>query len=191
MFLGCTGNQQQNTQSAAASNGEAKQNPVNPVSTQTNGTTDASQGTDAASANAPQDAVQNTDAGQTISDSFSGLANRNVPLLCDVSYAYQGRPVVAKMYLNGPSEIRVESPAGVSQCAVTITVIRGTSQNVACDKKQIMVGCNWFRSKYDPSKPGSASAFDFSSLGESAFLCREWTYDTSKFSTPGESCQLG
>lgn len=162
--------------------------------TQANPDQDPSGAAGATSANSTQGAANST-MNETkepeIVTTFANLTRINASLSCDVSYIYRGRPVEAKMFLNGPSEIRVESPVGVGQCAMTVTVIRGTGQYVGCDKKQITPGCDWFKSSYDPKTPGSASSFDFSTLGAINFRCRAWKYDLSKFSTGGQSCELG
>ncbi len=114
-----------------------------------------------------------------------------IPLECDVSYTYAGREVQARLFINGESEIRVESPAGMTQCKKTVTLILGTRQYVGCEEKMIMPSCDWFKSSYDPENAGRASSFDFSSLPASQITCRDWEYDSSSFSAGGTVCQLG
>jgi len=174
LIFGCAGNQ--DTQAKPSQTQNPSGSPVNATAGMANGTANAS---------------LNETKEPEIVTTFANLTRYGVPLQCDVSYTYQGRPVEAKLYLKGPSEIRVESPVGVGQCPVTVTVIKGAGQYVGCDKKQITPGCDWFKSSYDPGKPGSASSFDFSSLEAQRFRCKEWAYDLSKFSTSGQSCELG
>lgn len=178
LIFGCAGNQQPESQASGTANTQ------NTQGTQ-GGQASATQGS------AGSNASHGTAVKPPFSDSISALANLSSPFMCDVSYSYQGKPVLAKLYIKGPSEIRVESPVGVGQCAITITVIKGTAQYVGCDKKEITPGCDWYKSSYDPSKAGSASAFDFSTLDAGAFKCQEWKYDATMFSAKGQSCQLG
>jgi hypothetical protein len=128
---------------------------------------------------------------KTYSADFSGLVAMGIPLECDVEYTYSGKAVDARMLISADSEIRVESPEGMQQCAETITVIRGTRQYVGCEGKMIIPSCDWFKSGYDPGRPGKAASFDFSQVPASSISCRDWEYDASAFSTGGTICELG
>ncbi len=120
---------------------------------------------------------------------FSELTALGVPLECDITYAYAGREILSKAFLNGTDELRVESPAGLSQCAETITVVRSGRAYISCRGKQAMASCDWLREEYGTA--GRTSAFDFTALGPGAMLCRDWAYDAEFFRTPGEVCHLG
>ncbi len=135
----------------------------------------------------PQEAAE----GNGYSADFASLAAMDIPLECDITYTYKGKEIQARMYMQGAERLRVESPAGMTQCARTITVIRDTKQYVGCEGKMIMPSCDWFKSSYDTSKPGLASNFDFREVPASRIECRDWIFDDAKFRTEGTSCQLG
>lgn len=128
---------------------------------------------------------------RTYSAQFAGLIAMGIPLDCDISYTYAGKPATAKLYIGEDSEFRVESSVGMVQCKKTITVIRGTRQYVGCSDKQVMPSCDWFKSAYDEGRPGVASNFDFSGVPASSISCKDWTIDKSMFVTEGTSCELG
>jgi hypothetical protein len=129
-------------------------------------------------------------AGKTYSAKFSELAGMGKPLECEIRYTYGGKETEATIRFGADSEFLVESPKGVAQCAKTITVIRDTRQYVGCSDKRIVTGCDWFKSAYDKSTPGLASAFDFQNVPASSITCRDWAYDRSVFITNGTVCEL-
>jgi len=187
LILGCAGSQPQTANQSNQQNAPTNaQNAPSNASAQNQGAGGVPQPNNASAGGS---GTQQTP--PSYSGTFGALAQMDIPLVCDVNYAYLGKAVKARLYLDGPAKIRVESPVGVGQCSTTITVIRGTVQDVGCDRKQITPGCDWYRSSYDPGKPGSASAFDFSTLGGSSISCSDWVYDAAKFDSPGTSCQLG
>lgn len=147
---------------------------------------------------APMVATENASQGQgqappakTYSAGFSALIGMGIPLECEINYTYAGKPVTARMLIGKDSNIRVESATGMTQCAKTITIIRGSRQYVGCSDKTVMPSCDWFKSGYDPMNPGVASNFDFSIVPASSIECRDWTSDDSAFRTNGTSCEMG
>jgi len=130
-------------------------------------------------------------AAKTYSAGFSELIGMGIPLECDINYTYSGKQVNARMIIGNDANIRVESPAGMVQCAKTITIIRGSRQYVGCGEKAVMPSCDWFKSGYDPTNPGVASNFDFSIVPASSIACRDWTSDDSAFRTNGTVCEMG
>jgi|GEM_PF-6885903 len=139
----------------------------------------------------PEPEPEGVPATNTYSADFASLTKMDIPLECEIVYSYQGKEIKTHIFMQGVSRLRVESPAGMSQCTTTITVIRGEGQYVGCEGKMVMPSCDWFRSSYDPSEPGRASNFDFQSVPSSKISCKDWTFDESKFKTEGMSCQLG
>ncbi|MCI0503227.1 hypothetical protein L0Y65_00785 [Candidatus Micrarchaeota archaeon] len=127
---------------------------------------------------------------KTYSGTFAELDAMGLSLICDVRYTYGDRETSAAVHFGTDSEFRVESPEGVAQCDRTITVIRDTRQYVGCSDKDIIIGCDWFKSSYDRDTPGAASSFDFSTVPASSISCRDWAYDRSMFATGGNICEM-
>ncbi|MFN7991443.1 MAG: hypothetical protein U0R44_04775 [Candidatus Micrarchaeia archaeon] len=124
---------------------------------------------------------------------FPSLVSLGLPLECDITYTYSGKPGTSKVYLKGGSELRVETVggAGMSQCSKTVSIVRKDKVFVGCDGKMIMPSCDWFGSDYDPALPGESSTFNFRETPPSQISCRDWAYDQSKFVTGGNVCHLG
>ena len=80
-----------------------------------------------------------------------------------------------------------ETTSGIGQCssAKTITVIRETRRYVGCEGRTVFPGCYWFRSDHSGGLPEQ-----FRGLPPSDVNCRAWTYDETKFQTPGQSCSM-
>ena len=123
---------------------------------------------------------------------FSSVVELNTPLECVITYAYGGQPYESKVYMRGRYDMRVEvvGGSGLSQCTKTISIVRGDSVYVSCEKS-ILSGCDWFSSSYDQRHPGKSSTFDFTQTRASEISCRKWVFDPEKFSTEGRICNLG
>ncbi|HSB46870.1 MAG TPA: hypothetical protein VLD37_02565 [Candidatus Bilamarchaeum sp.] len=123
---------------------------------------------------------------------FPELVALGIPLQCEISYTYQGKPGSSNVYFKGGAEIRVETVggAGMSQCTRTISIVRDTRVYVGCDGKQVMPSCDWFRSDYDPARPGESSTFNFYETSPSQISCRDWAYDKTVFATAGNVCHI-
>lgn len=126
-------------------------------------------------------------AGSYAGKDFAALAALYLPLECDAVHTYGGKPVKIKVFMKGPSELRVESPVGLTQCGTTISIVRDGRVYVGCAGKQVFPSCDWLRSDYDLSSPGKAATFDLT-LAE--MDCRDWEYDVSVFRSQGEVCRL-
>lgn len=78
----------------------------------------------------------------------------------------------------------------MSQCSKTISIVRDARVYVGCDGKQMMPSCDWFRSDYDPARPGESSTFNFYETPSSQIACKGWAYDESVFTTAGNVCHM-
>ena len=111
LILGCAGSRPQTANQSYAQNAPSNaQNALSNASAQNQGAAGVSQPNNASAGGS---GTQQTPSGY--SGAFQTLAQMDIPLVCDVNYAYQGKAVKAKLYLDGPAKIRVESPVGVGQ----------------------------------------------------------------------------
>ncbi len=126
---------------------------------------------------------------------YEALAAMGVPLQCQMSAAAEGGTFTAKVYMKGSSEVRSEGTAPEGECPKTVTIIKGNKYYVACEGAQIMEGCDWMEFTFDDSEAadtggGSFEAPDYSDVPPAQISCQPWIYDSSKFQTPGNVCNL-
>jgi len=126
---------------------------------------------------------------------YEALAALGVPLQCQMSVASEGGTFNAKVYMKGTSEVRSEGSAPEGECSNTVTIIKGKKYYVSCVGAQIMDGCDWMEFTMDdseapPTSGGSYQAPDYSDIPPAQISCQPWVYDSSKFATSGNVCNL-
>jgi hypothetical protein len=131
----------------------------------------------------PPEPAPNEFAGKTLET----IASSGSAVECDIKFTYQNKPATAKFFMKGLSEMRFEeTSSGLAQCQKTITVIRESRRYAGCEGKTIMPSCDWFRSDHSGGIPQQ-----FQNLPPGNVACKAWTYDKSKFATPGQGCSMG
>lgn len=143
---------------------------------------------------------------------YTKLLALGVPVECDVTITSSKTTIKYKMYMKG-KQYRVEMPmssgmySGSYGCKTSlVTLAKNKEVYMGCDGGKLMpsMGCDWmkFNSTDSSSSGGSSSgssstpssgsftSSDLEKLPSTSFDCKAWTFDSTKFNTPGKVCTM-